>query len=87
MRSASAGIKQLSVYDPWSYVRSNRVVLEKLIAKASTTKHSKSRIEVNINKPLEDIKYYGGVIAVYLLGKESGKQALVRTCRKVSFFC
>uniref|UniRef100_A0A0N5AG45 ditrans,polycis-polyprenyl diphosphate synthase [(2E,6E)-farnesyldiphosphate specific] n=1 Tax=Syphacia muris TaxID=451379 RepID=A0A0N5AG45_9BILA len=84
VRCACAGVKKLSVYDPWSYLRSNKIVIEKLV-KSKKPKLQRDIIDIHLSEPSESCKIRNDVLDVVLLGKESGKEALVRNCRKVCF--
>ncbi|VDK58669.1 unnamed protein product [Anisakis simplex] len=102
MESANAGIKEISVYDPWSHIQQNQYKLKALSENLKYDRKIQKKAR-NFNRPTlrfsspdyddlndcEDDRYCiqretpAATLKVNLLGKESGKKALVKICRKL----
>lgn len=86
LHCVSVGIKKISIYDPWSFVASNK----DLLARKATVKVSKVNPKlvsfIHFVTKMDILQSDVSGLAVILLGKDSGRETLVSVCRKVCSF-
>lgn len=86
---AFAGIKQVSIYDPWSCVHLHRKQIMCQTAVIMNAKGRRSMPSLRFSTPgetAEDLEKASSALIVNLLGKDAGKRAIVKVCRKVGAY-
>uniref|UniRef100_A0A914ZFS6 ditrans,polycis-polyprenyl diphosphate synthase [(2E,6E)-farnesyldiphosphate specific] n=1 Tax=Parascaris univalens TaxID=6257 RepID=A0A914ZFS6_PARUN len=83
---AFAGIKQVSIYDPWSCVHLHRKEIMRRTAVIMNAKGRRSMPSLRFSTPGEttdELEKASPALTVNLLGKDAGKRAIVKVCRKL----
>ncbi|VDM45922.1 unnamed protein product [Toxocara canis] len=89
VESARSGVKQVSVYDPWSYVQMSRKEIMRRTSTLLRATKKKCVPSIHFSRPGERedlLRKPSSVLTVNLLGNDSGKQAIVRVCKKVTSY-
>lgn len=73
------GIEHLTVYDPWSTLKSQESQLKSFLCRIFGEKRERHMLLFD-SDGLEGSK---GALRVTMLGRDSGKEALVSACKKV----
>ncbi|VDK79371.1 unnamed protein product [Onchocerca ochengi] len=88
VHSAHAGITKITLYDPWSYIFSNREILRELTNEFMHTKRSKEVIDIEFFDSDHPIIHPNFIhTAVKILGAQDGRQSIVRACQKLCVEC
>ncbi|KAL3995266.1 putative undecaprenyl diphosphate synthase family protein [Acanthocheilonema viteae] len=88
VHSARAGIRKITLYDPWSYIFSRRELLQKLTYDFAHMTCSKEPVDVVFYDFDHSVIHPSYIhTTVKILTARDGRQSIIRACRKLCMEC